>query len=88
MSLGSISCYAEKVASGFISAKKMCLSVPTEIGTNIAKVPCHRQTLNYSVTLCFEGLTFHYFKRDLNRNEPKRDELKSLMSVDLHAFCV
>ena len=71
MELGGISNYAEKVASSFISAKKMCLSVPTETGSNFAKDLCRRQTLNYSVTLCFEVLTFPYFKRDLNRKEMK-----------------
>lgn len=71
MSLGGISNYAEKVASAFIGAKKMCLSVLAETGSNIAQVPCCRQTLNYGVTLCFEVLTFPYFKGDLNRKEMK-----------------
>ena len=62
----------KKVAFGFIQYyKKVSLSVLTKSGSNTAKVLCHWQTLNYSITLCFEVLTFYYFKGDLNRKEMK-----------------
>jgi len=51
---------------------KMWRTVPTETGTNHAKVACspyhlrHKctlaQTLNYIVTWCFEVLTFQHLK--------------------------
>jgi len=75
---------------------KMWRTVPTETGTNHAKVACspyhlrHRrtiqlaQTLKYIVTWCFEVLTFQYFKGIYTKKSSKIQNVRH----PLACFCV